>query len=154
VSKISHVFGGQYLWLEANNSTGLATTKSFSPHKTAAKMKKFAAYEKQTIDRWHATISKLSKSGGLAVWGAGAKGVTFVNLIDPDCQKIELVIDVNPEKHQKFIPGSGHQVTGPETACKNGISNIIVMNPNYIEEIRTILGDYAARINLITEPGE
>lgn len=154
VNKISHVFGGQYLWLEGENRGRISSAENVANSGTVDKMRKFAAYEKETIDRWHATVSEKCRTGKLGVWGAGAKGVTFVNLIDPDCEKIKLVIDLNPEKHQKFIPGSGHPVVGPETASNSGIINIIVMNPNYIEEIRAILGNYAEKINLITEPGE
>ena len=154
VNKISHVFGNQYLWLEGEGKTKISTAENFANSGTADKMRKFVTHEKKTIARWHATVSEKCRTGKLGVWGAGAKGVTFVNLIDPDCEKIELVIDLNPEKHQKFIPGSGHPVCGPETAFKAGVRNIIVMNPNYIEEIRATLGDYAEKINLITEPGE
>ncbi|NCB38067.1 MAG: methyltransferase domain-containing protein [Erysipelotrichia bacterium] len=153
LKKVEHVFSGQYLWLEAANS-GVTNTEVISDRHISEKMQKFAAYEKSVLANWRALIHRVRKSGKLAVWGAGAKGVTFVNLLDRDCQLIDFVIDMNPDKHKRFVPGTGHRVTGYNELFDNDVKNVIVMNPNYIEEIRALLGNHAADLNLIIEPGE
>jgi len=153
LKKVEHVFSGQYLWIEASNS-GITTSEKQICNDISEKVKKFAAYEKAVLENWSTLINKIKKSGNLAVWGAGAKGVTFLNLLDSDCRLIDFVIDMNPDKHNRFVPGTGHRVTGLNELFKNDVKNVIVMNPNYIEEIRGLLGQRAAEINLIIEPGE
>jgi hypothetical protein len=76
---------------------------------------------------------------GLLVWGAGAKGSTFVNLTDPDGELIRAVIDINAKKAGGFIAGSGHAILAPEAINGTGASEILVMNELYIDEIRAQL---------------
>ncbi|EKD84380.1 MAG: NDP-hexose methyltransferase protein [uncultured bacterium] len=153
IKRLEHVFGNQYLWMEAAKSSE-STDVSIYTGKTFEKMKKFAAYERGVIARWNKTVQHLKGLGSLAVWGAGAKGVTFVNLLDRRRDLIDLIIDLNPAKHDKYIPGTGHKVVGYEDIAGAGIKNVIVMNPNYIEEIRAMLSKSGVKVNLITEPGE
>jgi len=40
-------------------------------------------------------------------------GVTFVNLVDPDCLDIQCFVDINPNKQHSHIPGTGHPVIAP-----------------------------------------
>ena len=72
---------------------------------------------------------------GLVVWGAGAKGATFVNITDAGREHIRCVVDVNPNKAGNFIAGSGHQIVSPDD-LPNQPLEILVMNENYLEEIR------------------
>jgi hypothetical protein len=85
---------------------------------------------------------------GLAIWGAGAKGSTFLNLIDKQGTKVNCVIDINPKKQNRYIGGTGHPVISPSELIKKGIKNIIVMNVNYLDEIRAVTDPLG--INLIT----
>lgn len=70
-----------------------------------------------------------------ALWGAGAKGVTFAGLVDPSATTIPALIDVNPRKQGHFVPVTGHPILSPAEAAQKGIRKILVMNPNYREEI-------------------
>ena len=72
---------------------------------------------------------------GLVVWGAGAKGSTFVNTTDPQREHISRVVDVNPNKAGNFIAGSGHEIVSP-AALPDEPLEILVVNDNYLEEIR------------------
>lgn len=49
------------------------------------------------------------------------------------------LIDINPQKINKFIPGTGHAVVGTDIVKDSSIKNIIVMNKNYIDEIKKAL---------------
>lgn len=91
----------------------------------------------------------MNQVGNVAIWGTGAKGVTFVNNVDPNCALVNCVIDVNPNKQRKFIPGAGHLVISPEEIEIHQINNIIVMNPNYFGEIKQSLENKNLNINLI-----
>ena len=50
------------------------------------------------------------KHGNIALWGAAGKGVCLANTIDPNREFIECLIDLNPKKWGKFIPGTGHEI--------------------------------------------
>ncbi len=68
------------------------------------------------------------------VWGAGSKGITFCNLIDPDGRFAGL-IDKNDAKHGKYVSRTGLRVARFESVDPREIANVVVMNPQYAEEI-------------------
>jgi hypothetical protein len=74
----------------------------------------------------------------LAIWGGASKGVIFALLKQragfPACT----VIDINPAKQGKFLPGTGLEVKSPEAAMDAvpRESVLYVMNSNYLEEIK------------------
>lgn len=66
---------------------------------------------------------------------------------------ITTLIDINPAKRGRFVPGTGLKVLSPEeglAAMADG-DDICVMNPNYINEIRQMTG---GRFNLTGENRE
>ena len=87
-------------------------------------------------------ISRLDdfQSKGLRtiLWGGGSKAVSFLTTLGLD-QQIDFVVDINPHKHGKFIPGSGHSVKGPEDLMGLRPDKVILMNPVYQEEVRLML---------------
>ncbi|MFL8675406.1 class I SAM-dependent methyltransferase [Clostridioides sp. GD02404] len=98
-------------------------------------------------ERWkHYLESEKSK---VAIWGAGAKGVTFLNNIDPQHKFIDCVIDINENKQHKFIPGTGHEIVSFKDICMRKIDKIIVMNWNYEDEIKTLLDKHKIKVSLI-----
>lgn len=76
---------------------------------------------------------------GLMVWGAGAKGATFVNLTDPDRRFIEGLIDINPKKQNRYVAKTGHKIYGLNILKDKKLKNILVMNENYLTEIKNTL---------------
>ena len=68
----------------------------------------------RTVERWSACMAQLAAETGrpLAFWGAGAKGVSFLNLV-PGAEKIPAVVDSNPRKQGMFVPGTGQQIASP-----------------------------------------
>ena len=71
------------------------------------------------------------------MWGAGAKGVAFLNMVDPEKRYVSKVIDINPKKQGTFLPGSGHEIVSPEYLKEvSGSIIVVVMNENYLEEIK------------------
>ena len=87
--------------------------------------------------------------GKVSIWGAGAKGVTFANIIDPEQKWIDSVIDLNPKKQKHFIPGTGHPIHSYQELPERGITDIILMNPNYHDEIAELLAKSRISVNLI-----
>ena len=74
----------------------------------------------------------------VAIWGAGAKGVTMASILD----NVVCVIDINPKKQNCFIPASTLEILSPENAFKkHRIDCVLVMNPNYLEEVKKVVRD-------------
>jgi len=140
--RIRHVFSGQYLWLEASPRVQapaqVADASLPKPAPGAGDVAKlaagFARAYNALIERWCDKLSAMRGRGKVALWGAGAKGVTLANLVDPGCELLDCLIDMNPTKQGKFVPGTGHAICDPITAAARGIRAALVMNPNYLQE--------------------
>lgn len=121
-------FGGQYIYLWADLSKlrdtipGNIQFKKRESITLEAKLKEFDDLLKDT--------------NSLAIWGAGAKGSTFLNLLDKNRERVNYVVDINPAKQNKFIAGTGHPIYAPGILLKEPVENILVMNENYMEEIK------------------
>ena len=159
VERVTHVFGGQYLWLEARparatapagtNVGGSSGSGSGSGSGTALLAHDFGLDEHRLRHEWLARLADLKLQGKLALWGAGAKGVTFANLVDPDRVTLDCVIDVNPNKQGCFIPGTGHPIVAPEALRARDVRNVILMNPNYRLENLQLLQSTGSDANLL-----
>jgi SAM-dependent methyltransferase len=150
VQNVEHVFEGQYLWLEA---TLPGTTSSIDkrPGSVVAQAQTFARSETKLKEEWSRKIGALAAKGKVALWGAGAKGVTFANLIDGSRQLIDCVLDLNPLKQGHYIPGTGHPIVSYQALTERGVSTAILMNPNYREENLALLRAAEAEVQLIDQ---
>ena len=158
---VRHIFGDQYLWAEGSVGIDLdgSSAKSASPRTHRANTlailqlaKAFAKDEQGRLSRWHELVRSLSREGPVFAWGAGAKGVTFCNLVDPDGSRLSGVVDVNPAKQGKFLPGSGHPILSPVNAVNQGVASVLIFNPNYTVEVQAnlkLLGSQAKVVDLM-----
>jgi hypothetical protein len=76
----------------------------------------------------------------IVVWGGGSKAVAFLATLGLR-EQIDYVVDINPHKHGKFIPGTGHEVKSPETLRSFQPDAVILMNPIYVNEVGGMLGE-------------
>ncbi len=143
VSRVKHVFGGQYLWVEGdwsqNSPRAAGSMAAADPGELPGLADQFAAVEHAQCSAWMRETDRLRRAGRVALWGAGAKGVTFANLVDRDAARIDCVVDVNPKKQGKFLPGTGHPLVAPSQLGDYGVSTALVLNPNYVDEIQHTL---------------
>ena len=148
VQRLEHVFGGQYLWLEATpDQSDLAVTKQSGS--VPALAAEFGEAEPQLVEAWKVRAARLRERGKVAVWGAGAKGVTFLNVADPSATLVDCAIDVDPRKQHRFVGGTGHPVVGVMELVERGIASAVLMNPNYKEENRRLLLEANADLELV-----
>jgi hypothetical protein len=98
----------------------------------------FSSKSKNAVERRKTAITKLLNQGKrIAIWGAGARGVTFLNIInDP---RIEFAVDINPRKNGKYIPGTGQKIVAPEFLLDYRPDFIILANPAYGKEIKRLM---------------
>jgi hypothetical protein len=126
-----HFFGGQYIYLWADLSNLQATIPQYA-------IKPYQALFNETLEKW---TDFLHTNQGIAIWGAGAKGSTFLNLLDSDRKRVNCVVDINPAKQGKFIARTGHEIVSPKTLQERNIKNVLVMNENYMAEIQSLVND-------------
>jgi len=148
VERVRHVFGGQYLWLEARLADGAAAV-SREAGDIPALAADFGRQESRMLTQLRTQVAELAQNQRLAIWGAGAKGATFANLLDLDRQIFDCVIDINPNKQGCFIGGSGHAIVSLAQAQARGVTAALLMNPNYRHEIERMVQASGAPLALL-----
>jgi SAM-dependent methyltransferase len=145
-ARVMHVFGGQYLWAEAD----VSEPRSLKAPELQQKYASLDAVLPKFVEKWRNEIAEASDAGPVALWGAGAKGVSFSIIVDPDCRIIDHVVDVNPRKQGRYLPGSGLPVLSPEESSRRGPGTIYVMNPNYMDEIALMVRELGLATKLVS----
>jgi Methyltransferase domain/C-methyltransferase C-terminal domain len=131
VHESNHVFDGQYLYVVADLASLRVPTVRQNDDFTFPR--DFLA----TVTM-NAKKIKSARANRTAIWGGASKGVTFALFMEREGARIDAVVDVNPAKHGKYLPGTGLEVCGPERAMEllpSG-TDIFVMNGNYLQEIK------------------
>ena len=135
-------FGGQYIYLWADLSkikNTIPDNVDFNKFDTSAFSKKLAENK-----------AMLNNAGSFAIWGAGAKGSTFLNLLDTKRNAVKYVIDINPAKQNKFIAGTGHPIYSPDILLTEPVENILIMNENYTSEIEIQIAQYKISVKTLS----
>ncbi|MDZ7263416.1 MAG: class I SAM-dependent methyltransferase [candidate division KSB1 bacterium] len=127
-SEWGSLFQSQYMYV-------IAKLSQLRPHAKTADSGGSVGFQELTdhLNLWKA---HLQRHGTSLVWGAGAKGCNFVNLLDPNRELISAVIDINPMKQGRFIAKTGHNIIGPHELAQWDAQTIWVMNDIYLSEIR------------------
>jgi SAM-dependent methyltransferase len=150
VVEIRRVFHGQYLWVEAEAAPD---TRSRPPARSAGSLpalaEEFGAADRLLVSRWRSQVERLAAAGGVALWGAGAKGVTFANLIDPERRLVDCLVDIYPVKQGKYVPGTGHPIVAPAYLAGRNVRAVLLMNPNYYGEVAAALSALRNEAELI-----
>ncbi len=141
---VHHVFGGQYLW-----ATGIAGATFIPPRLPSSRLDQLGKAGPRFTEKWSTAVRAARYSGTVAIWGAGAKGVTFTLLTDPEAQIFDCAIDINPGKQGLHLAGSGLQVLSPRAAAERNLKTIFVMNPNYLDEIWRLTSDHSIDATLV-----
>ncbi len=152
VLQVEEIFGGQYLWLEAVPSVaapGEGLSAGTAGAAVAELAQRYSTAETGKMKEWTCRLQQLQTQGKVALWGAGAKGATFANLVDPDGTLLDCVIDINPNKQGCFVPGTGHPIVAPDKLPERGITHAILMNPNYRDENLALLAEADMSITLL-----
>ncbi|HYD69450.1 class I SAM-dependent methyltransferase [Azospirillum sp.] len=149
VEGVRHIFGGQYLWLEATPAEGAPAADPVDAGRVAALARAYGCSEGVRREEWALRLRDLRRQGAVALWGAGAKGATLANLVDPDGELIDCIVDVNPNKQGRHLPGTGHPIVSPAALAVRGVRNAVLMNPNYRDENLRLLSEVGIACNLI-----
>lgn len=128
-------FGNQFLWADA--VPGAPSTDSPDPgcvDAIVARAMRFGERSTALLADAAETVSELAADGPVVLWGAGSKGVTFLNMVEA-ASEVRGAVDINPHKCGRYVPVSGHQVVAPADLLDDPPATAIVLNPVYVGEI-------------------
>jgi SAM-dependent methyltransferase len=129
-------FGGQFLCAEARVARKPAEDERGQPDAGPA-MRDAAARMVARLDSWKQWAADLPADGSVSLWGAGSKGVMFLNLLGLVAPgKIDRVVDQNADKHGRFVSVTGQEIIAPEGLRAGDVEKIVLMNGIYEAEVR------------------
>lgn len=145
ITKIASHFGGQYMWVEgAVGGQETAVPNDIdSIEQSIQLVQHFLSQRERKIKNIRETLEAYSNKR-IALWGAAAKGSTFLNLLNITIDTIPYAVDINPAKQGNYIAKTGQHIIAPDELKKFAPELIILTNPNYQTEVQMLV----AQMNL------
>ena len=144
VKQIKQVFGSQFLCLEAlpvKEKQGSSEVIVEPLEELTEDIETFTTKFNHKIAIWSEKLTEVAQKRQKAVaWGAGSKGVMFLNLFKQQ-NLINYIVDLNPRKQGKYVAGSGQKIVAPEFLRTYQPDLVIIMNHIYESEIRQLTAD-------------
>jgi hypothetical protein len=81
----------------------------------------------------------------IAAYGAAAKGLTFLNFCGIDGSTIDYIVDLNPKKQNKYMPGSNIPVVSSDFFLQNQPDVLLVLAWNLADEIKAQLSSVSTK---------
>ena len=89
------------------------------------------------------TLKKYKTDGlKISAYGAAAKGVTLLNYCEINSDLIDYVVDLNPNKQGRFVPGSLIPIVDSKMLDTNPPDILLILPWNLTKEIKYQLSDY------------
>ncbi len=140
VTSTGAAFGDQFLWCEA--TTGRidpgAVPDPVRVEASVSAARTFGVAAVRRVEQARDDLERWAARGPVALWGAGSKGMTYLNLV-ADVADVAAVVDINPRKAGWGVPGTSLVVTHPEELIETRPRTVLVANPIYIGEISASL---------------
>lgn len=135
-------YGDQYLMIEAR-PVATPSTKIHPAEESLEQLvndvETFTANIGNKLAYWKQHLQAMRSQGKrVAVWGSGSKCVAFLTTLGTK-DLIDCVVDINPHRHGRFIPGIGQEIKSPESLKDYQPDQVIVMNAIYCNEIQQML---------------
>jgi len=139
--RLEESYGGQFLCIDCRLA-GKGAAESAADDDVAdlaGAVARFSERAQAHLQSWRARLAELEKSGRrVAVWGGGTKGVSFLNMLKV-FDAIPYVVDINPYKQGRFLPGTGQKIIAPPFLKEYRPDVVILMNPIYRDEVQVEL---------------
>lgn len=147
VVSVDRLFEGKYLWFEMCMCSD-QPPRSEKPRALVEKASHFRENEERMVQSVKSNIASIIPKK-IAIWGAAAKGTTLASLVDPGCELIKCLVDINPDKQGCFVPVTGHPIVHYCDLPQLGVTTAIVTNSSYFSEISDMLVSAKVDINLL-----
>lgn len=133
VTRLESAFDGQYLHAAAHAGTTSSPQRDGEAIRAIAQQAvEFADSADKAVDGWRRRIGAVIETGReVALWGASSKAVAFIAATGSSPH----VVDINPHKQGKWLPGVAVEVLRPEALTDVDPALVIPMNPIYLDEI-------------------
>lgn len=130
-----HVFGGQYMYVVADLS-------SMTPRSSLSVYEQILLPDDFMSELHDIAAYLTNREGKVVIWGAASKGVIFSIYMRRLGVDVHYLADINPAKQGMYIPAVGLLVSTPdEIAGISDVRDVVVMNTNYLDEIREMTGN-------------
>ncbi|PEN11212.1 hypothetical protein CRI94_16655 [Longibacter salinarum] len=156
VLRMEESFGGQYLSVDLRPAvSGLPPEQpdtDVAGHERVLRNRVdgFSKRYHEKHDRWSKTLSQAAQKGETVVlWGAGSKGVTFLNAV-PAARAVPAIVDINPSKQGRFVAGTGQPIVAPEALVELQPDLVVLMNGLYRDEVSDMLDALDLSPHLVT----
>ena len=132
------LFDEQFLWARASSpESGPSIAPGLpDPRNACAMLGRFVSVRQAKAAAVRAFLHDRQRHGGVALWGAGTKGISLSSLVDAGAKVLRAIIDVSPARHGKFTAGDGLPIVDPRSAADMGVRTVVVVNAAYMTEIR------------------
>ena len=137
IKRHTRVFSSQYQMLELRLSKKWPRKLAAPGIDRGASLRNFPKVMLRGQKQVEKMLLDAGSSRGWAVWGAGGKGVALINQLTIEPPKF--VVDSNPAKQGCVIPGTSVPIISPEDSRLLQVPVVLVVNPNYLDEIKTLL---------------
>lgn len=153
IDEVRLVYGGQYIVQYAHPAA--RSSRAVPPSgRAVAEMRQLAEgfpdRVRQAQEVWRDRIERANGEGrGVVLWGGGSKAVSLLTTLGLGSE-VSAVVDINPYKQGKFLPGTGHRVIAPDDLRNYDPGLVVVMNPVYREEVSRRLAELDIRAEVTT----
>lgn len=96
------------------------------------------------VAHWRDWLGTRAAAGDdVVVWGGGAKGLTFLNVVATGAADgaVQAVVDINPGLQGHYMGGLGLPIRAPKELIAAPPRAVVLMNPVYAGEVRSTLDD-------------
>ena len=143
-------YHNQFLCIEAQIGSGQPKRIEPTVGDLAKSVQRFSDHYGTKVQHWTKQLADWTAQGKTAaVWGAGSKGVTFLNTVG--AAGVSAVVDINPRKEGRFVAGIGLEVISPDGLESAPVDVVLIMNPIYRDEIASMLAErgLAAEVHVV-----
>ena len=142
VLRLQQVYRSQFLSLDARGAAPDQSGRAEIPEDVSGlrlAVARFAGQVHEQTAHWRARLQHWQAADRCTVlWGAGAKAVTFLNILGLE-DAIPCVVDINPHKQGLFLPGTGQPIVPPTFLRQLRPQVVVLMNPIYRAEVEASL---------------
>jgi SAM-dependent methyltransferase len=142
VEEFSDLHGGTRRWWLARGGTVEESARAALEHEAAAGVDRAEHYRAfgARVDTLRADLRELLRSlrgsgATLAAYGAAAKGATLLNACGIGLDLVEWVVDRNPHKHGRLMPGTRQPIRPVESLLGERPDYVLLLAWNFEREV-------------------